>query len=197
MNTAPAEGAHEKTLWRAFHWDVDAADGEPFSVRSVPPAELQTGGRFDAGIASVLYLGEYPEHAVAEVLREFRGRPLRAAHLRKRGFPLALVEVSVPTRVLAEVADLADPTVLQRYSLRADALALPESERAITQAISRMLHGSGLPGFRWWSAIHGAWHSTILFLDRVPLDTLGFGEPMILDAEHPSVRAAGRELRML
>ncbi len=196
MSEAPAEGA-DRALWRVFPWDADAADGEPFSLRSVPPVEKQIGGRFDNDATSVLYLGETPEHAVAEVLRQFRGRSLKPAHLRQHGFPLALVEVTVPGQILAEAPDLADPEVLLRYGLRADTLALPESERAITQAVSRKLYDAGLRGFRWWSAIHGGWHSTVLFVDRVPLDTLGFGVPLSLVLDHPAVVAAARELRML
>jgi hypothetical protein len=59
----------DATLWRAFSWDVDAADGAPYSIRSVPPVDKQTGGRFDNDATAVLYLAEFPEHAVAEVLR--------------------------------------------------------------------------------------------------------------------------------
>jgi hypothetical protein len=196
LSAAPGGGA-DRSLWRAFSWDVHAAEGEPFSVRSVPPVQRQTGGRFDNAATSVLYLGEFPEHAVAEVLRQFRGRPLRAAQLRLNELPLALVEVTVPGEILDEVPDLGDPEILLRYGLRADTLALPEAERAITQAVSHTLYAAGLPGFRWWSAIHGGWHSTVLFIDRVPLDLLGFGSPVILDLEHPAVIAAARELRML
>lgn len=196
MIGAPAGGA-ERTLWRAFHWNAHAVEGEPFSVRSVPPVEKQIGGRFDNDATSVLYLAEYPEHAVAEALRQFRGRPLKAAHLRQHGFPLSLVEVTVPGEVTARVADLGDPQVLLRYRLRADTLALPESERAVTQAVSRTLYDAGLPGFRWWSAIHGGWHSTVLFIERVPLSILGFGTPATLHVDHPAVIAAARELRML
>jgi hypothetical protein len=186
-----------RTLWRVFPWSERAADGEPFSVRSVPPVERQTGGRFDNEATSVLYLTESPEHAVAEILRQFRGRPLKPGHLRQHGHPLALVEVRVPESTLARVADLGDPQVLLRYGLRADTLALPESERAITQGVSRTLHEAGLPGFRWWSAIHGAWHSTVFFVDRIPLEAFGFGVPVLLDTAHPAVVAAARELRML
>lgn len=175
---------------------MDAADGEPFSVRSVPPVEKQTGGRFDNDATSVLYLAEYPEHAVAEVLRQFRGRPFRAGHLRQYGFPLTLVEVAVPAEVISAIADLGDPQTLLRHGLRADTLALPESERAITQAVSRRLYDADLPGFQWWSAVHGGWHSTILFVDRVPLETLRFGTPTPLDIRHPAVTVAARELRM-
>ena len=187
----------DRTLWRAFHWNPDAADGEPFSVRSVPPVEKQSGGSYDNNATAVLYLAEYPEHVVAEVLRQFRGRPLKTPHLRQHGLPLSLVEVTIPGEIAVGIADLGDPVVLLRYGLRADTLALPESERAVTQAVSRKLYNEGLQGFLWWSAIHGGWHSTVLFVKRVPLERLGFGAPTILDIEHPAVITAAQELRMV
>lgn len=196
MSPSPAAGT-DATLWRAFTWDVDAAEGEPYSVRSVPPVEKQIAGRFDNDATAVLYLGEFPEHAVAEVLRQFRGRSLRAGHLRRSSLPLALVAVTVPGPIMAAVADLTDPQVLLHHGSRPDVLALPESERATTQAVSRRLYDAGLPGFRWWSAIHGGWHSTVLFVDRVPLEVLDFGTPVILDVDHLAATVAARELRML
>jgi len=195
--SAPPEAGADRRLWRVFPWNEEAADGEPFSVRSVPPVEKQIGGRFDNEATSVLYLGESGEHAVAEVLRQFRGRPLKPGHLRQHGLPLALVDVTVPGSILEQIADLGDPEVLLRFGLRADTLALPESERTLTQGVSRRLYDAGLPGFRWWSAIHGGWHSTILFVNRVSLDALAFGTPVALDVGHPAVMAAAGELRML
>lgn len=67
MSTAPFAGA-ARTLWWVFPWNEHAGDGEPFSSRSVPPVEEQTGGRFDNEATSVLYLGESAEHTVASEL---------------------------------------------------------------------------------------------------------------------------------
>ncbi len=198
MSTEPlAETAAERIAWRVFPWNREAADGEPFSVRSVPPAHVQKGGRFDIEATSVLYLGQYPEHATAEHLRQFRGRPLKPGHLRQHGFPLSLVQVTLPAAIAASLADLGDPRILLHYGIRPDTLALPESARTLTEAVSQQLYDHGLPGFSWWSAIHGGWHSNVLFVDRVPLDRLDFGEPEPLHMAHPAVIAAARELRML
>ena len=84
--------------------------------------------------------------------------------------------------------------MLLRFGIRPDTLTLPETSRAQTQAVSRLLYDAGLAGFRWWSAIHGGWHSTVLFVDRVPLDSLGFGEPELLHIAHPAVTGAAPHL---
>jgi hypothetical protein len=98
--------------------------------------------------------------------------------------------VGVPAPVAARLVDLADPATLVRVRVRPDTLALPESDRAQTQAVSRQIFESGAPGFRWWSALHGGWHSTVLFVERVPLPMLTFGEPEIVGIEHPAVMEA-------
>ncbi|HEX2205587.1 MAG TPA: RES family NAD+ phosphorylase, partial [Longimicrobium sp.] len=154
-------------------------------MRSVAPGYRQTGGRFDLVTTSVLYLAETPAHGVAEVLRRFTGGVLSPALLRLSRHPLALVEVGVPLDLLPEIADLGDPRVLLQHGVRPDTLALPESERTRTQEVSRRLHAAGLRGFRWWSAIHGGWHSTVLFVDRVPLTTRALGTPELLTVCHP------------
>ena len=191
MSEAPEESRSEGlTLWRVFPFDASARDGEPYSVRSVAPGHRQTGGRFDLGTASVLYLAETPAHGVAEVLRRFTGSVLSPALLRLGRHPLALVQVVVPPEIAAGIVDLGDPRVLVRFGIRPDTLALPESGRRQTQEISRRLHAAGVRGFRWWSAIHGGWHSTILFVDRTPVSALRFGEPEPLTIDHPAVLEA-------
>jgi RES domain-containing protein len=186
----PSRGTPGLHLWRVFPYDASARDGDSYSVRSVAPAHRQTGGRFDLGIAPVLYLAESPFHAVAEVLRRFSGRALDAELLQSTVHPLALVAVHVPSSIAARLVDLADPEVLVRFGIRPDTLALPEASRAQTQAVSRRIYDAGLAGFRWWSAIHGGWHSTVLFVDRAPLGSLGFGQPEVLAIDHPAVVGA-------
>lgn len=194
MSGGPVASPSRLVLWRVFPFDRTAADGTPYSVHSVAPGHKQTGGRFDLGRESVLYLAETPAHAVAEVLRRFTGSPLTPALLRLSRYPLALVEVGLPSGLADRLVDLSDPEVLARLGIRPDTLALPASERRRTQEVARALHSRGFPGFRWWSAIHGGWHSTILFVDRVPLDTLEFGRPEILTVDHPAVHEAAGHL---
>lgn len=176
--------------WRVFPWDPAAADGEPFSARFVPAA--QGSGRFDLGFAAVLYLAESAAHAVGEVIQGFRGRPLRAAHLLRFGRPLAVVEIAPPAEVATSLADLTDPAVLARFGIRPDTLASRDVRR--TQETARALHAEGFPGFRWWSSLSGDWHTTVLFLDRVPVSRLAVGTPRALGTRDPAVREAALAL---
>lgn len=189
------------TFWRVFPWDPGAADGEPFSARYTPPAGAQTGGRFDLGEPPVLYLAERPESALAELLQRFRGKPLRRGHLRRADrrapgtfHPLSLVEAHLPAAVVARMPDLGDPAELVARGIRPDSLA--SSDRRITQPISRAIHADGAPGFRWWSALSGDWHVSVLFMDRVVPADVQYGEPNPLDVDHPLVRGTARLLRM-
>src|SRR3954471_24559780 len=127
---APTEG----TLWRAFPWDNAAADGEPFSARSVAPAHRQNYGRFDlSGRPLVLYLAETPAHAVAAVLRGLKRSPATPFDpdphrgtqdgRRSAGIPLALVEVRLPPKVATDIPDLPEGAELARFGVRADELS--------------------------------------------------------------------------
>lgn len=185
-------------LWRVFPWDAAAAPGNPYSAASVAPREKQGGGRFDIpDRTAVLYLAETPSHAYAEYLRQFMASELTKAHLRRNSLPLSLVSVDVPLALLEALPDLGDPAVLLRYALRPDVLALPRTHRKATQAVARKLFDEGFGGLCWWSAIHGAWHSTILFTERVPLSTLTFGTPLPATLRQPAVLKGAREAGMI
>lgn len=181
-------------FWRVFPWDPAAGPGAPFSARYVVPAERQRHGRFDLGSSPVLYLAESPEHAVAELLRPFTGRCLSDAQLVNAGHPLALVEVRLDPGVASRLADLTDPAVLVACDIRPDQLA--SRNRMLTQAVSKSLFDRGLPGFRWWSALHGDWHAVLLFLTRISPVEMSYGNPEPLRVSHPAVVAAAGELRM-
>lgn len=189
--------------WRAFPWDPAAAEGAPFSVRFVPPAGSQTGGRFDLGIPPVLYLAESPVHALAELLQGFRGRSLRPEHLLRADaarpgtfHPFAVVPAALPAAVEERLPDLADPAVLARERIRPDHLASHQPD--VTQAVARRLHEhpAAFPGFRWWSALTGEWHVAALFLDRVRVGEVAYGVPQHVDVAHPAVVQAARFLGM-
>lgn len=189
-------------FWRVFPWDPTAVPGAPFSPQYVPPAGAQTGGRFDLPGVPVLYLAQTPEHALSEVLRRFQGKPLRRGHLRvhDRRAPgtfheRALVRVWIPEAVDRDLPDLADGSVLHALGIRADTLA--SFDRKLTQAAAQRIHAKGFPGFRWWSALRGDWHATVLFLDRVELAAIEYDAPEPLDLEHPLTRSVARLLGML
>jgi hypothetical protein len=189
--------------WRVFPWNPDAPDGAPFSARYTPPAGSQTGGRFDLGHPPVLYLAHSPEHAITELLQGFRGTPLTPEHLVRAdpaapgtSHTLALVQARLPTATETRLPDLADPAVLVEFDIRPDQLA--SHDRAVTQAISRRVHSApaGHHGFRWWSALTGEWHVTVLFLDRVDPKSIEYTRPEPVTLDHPAVQAAARFLRM-
>ena len=177
------------TLWRCFPWDASALPGAPFSPLYLAPG--QSTGRFDlADQPAVLYLAGSPAQAVGEVLQGFRGVTLTKAHLRRHSWPLALVTVEIPPHVWDGLADLGDPETLRRLGRRPEELA--HHDRLITQAVARQVHAAGHAGFRWWSALTGAWQSTVLFHDRVPDDQLGLGTPVELTLQMPAVVDAAR-----
>ena len=180
-------------LYRVFPWDEAARPGESFAADFVPPH--QGSGRFDLREGAVLYLGESPEHAVAETLQSFRGRPFRDGMLRRFGHPLALVEVSLADDIAEQIVDLDDPAQLARLGLRPSAVASDDRRR--TGRIAATVHDSGATGLRWWSKLSGDWHGVVLFLARAPLARLGIGTPELLTPDHPAVIQACRHLAIV
>lgn len=122
--------------------------------------------------------------AVAEQLARFRGRPFRAAFLRRRGHALALTRYRLSdTRA---VLDLDDPAVLIARGLRPSQIAT--RHRTLTQAIAVAAfdddHAYG--GLRWWSTLEASWINVTLFAERVTTD-LTIARPEVLDATSGTV----------
>lgn len=189
------------TFWRVFPWDPHAPDGAPFSARYVPPASSQTGGRFNFEGTAILYLAQSPAHAVAEVLQGFRGKTLKSEHLvhgnpeQPRTYhPLSVVKATLPHEIVTRLPDFTEPMALLQFGLRPDQLA--SHERFVTQAIAREVHAdpASYAGFRWWSALTGEWHVTVLFLDRVDVASIDYATPEPLHIADPAVREAARFL---
>jgi hypothetical protein len=131
----------------------------------------------------------------------WEGKPLRRGHLRVRDrrnpgsyHARAVVRAWIPEALDQALPDLGDGATLDRLGIRADALA--SRQRSVTQAIARGLHARGLPGFRWWSALRGDWHATILFLDRVDVRDIRYDTPDPLSTTHPLARTVARLLNM-
>lgn len=180
-------------FWRVFPWNPGVVDDSPFSPSCIPPT---TGrGRFDLPVACspVLYLAESPEHAIAEALQPWRNRPLREAHLRRAGHPLALVSVQLDADAASEILDLCDPATLDRRGIAPDQVA--SRNRRATQAIAASAWDGGKTGLRWWSAFGGEWHGIVLFTDRTR-DGLRYGGPRVLSARTPALYAAAAALGM-
>ena len=180
-------------LWRVFPWDTGARPGALFSPSYLPSP---TGrGRFDLphDWSSVLYLTESPDHAAAEAIQAWRGRELRAAHLRRSGLPLALVSIIPRSQPAADIADLCDPAVMLGTHLRPDLIA--SRDRATTQPIARRVWEAGHSGLRWWSSFWGDWHAVVLFNQRME-GRMDFGDPFVLDLSAPAVTEAASLLGM-
>ncbi|HVF38366.1 MAG TPA: RES family NAD+ phosphorylase [Gemmatimonadaceae bacterium] len=179
-------------LWRVFPWDTRARSGGEFSPDFRPVG--QGAGRFDIpDLTAVWYFGESPEHAVGEVIQGLRNQTLERNDLIRDGHPLALVHVTVElsARRLKSFPDLCDPGVLAERDIRPDTLASFDFSR--TQAIARQLFSEDCIGFRWWSALGGDWHTTVLF-DANCNDVLKFGLPARLTLESESVVKAAATL---
>jgi hypothetical protein len=183
-----------RRYWRVFPWDPAAQPGDRFSAPYI--AGPQISGRFDLhDRPPVLYLAESPEHAVAEKLQRFRGRPLREAHLKEFGQVLALVEVLVPPRLSARIVDLTDPHVLAQRSIGPDVIASGDRQR--TQALAELLMADGRLGLRWWSALTGDWHTTVLFMTPGVSRGLDYGRPQPLHLGTRSVREAADRIGLV
>jgi hypothetical protein len=154
----------------------------------------QTVGRFDLHDRPLVrYLAESPEHALGEALAAFRGTRFHASYLRQGGHQLALVEVTLGPSLVRRLADCTDPAVLAALGLRPDEFA--HHDRTVTQTIARRLHdlgtASGSPsGLRWWSALTGAWHTTVVFLDHERPGEVAFHEPHHVRVTDPEVMRA-------
>lgn len=181
-------------LWRVFPYDATAPSRAPFAADSTPSG--QGAGRFDIpDLTPVWYFAESPEHAVAEVIQGLRNQTLEGPDLTRYGMPLALVDARLRADN-AKLPDLCDPAMLHAYGVRPDDLASTDFTR--TRSIARALFEAGCAGFRWWSALAGDWHSTIIFdaslnAARERAD-LVFGVPEPLELTSSAVMGAVRRL---
>lgn len=179
--------AAEQTRWRVFPWDESAAPGSRFSPSFV--AGPTGRGRFDLprDVSGCLYLADSPEHAVGEAIQPWRGQEIGPPHLLRAGYPLALVQVTLPGTLGSELVDLCDARVLSDQLIRPDATA--SRHREITQPLARQAWEAGASGLRWWSAFWGDWHTTVLFTARAG-DRVRFDQPVPLTSEVPAFRRA-------
>lgn len=180
------------SCWRAYPWNPEAAENQPFSAAFVPAG--QGYGRFDLSgeDAGVRYYAETPEHAIAERIVRLRNQTMEEADLIEFGFPLALVEVGIDKAVASRLVDLCDTADLNPLGIQPDRTAF--RDRTVTQAISQRIHDAGYAGLRWWSAFFGEWHTIAVFARRAPNTSLQFGTPEPLHLDHPALRDAADAL---
>lgn len=178
------------TLWRVFPWDPSAGEGDRFSPAFVPMP--QGAGRFDlpGNAHGVVYFAESREHAVAEMIQQFRHHPepLSNADITRWGHRLALVSATLDPTKWTQIPDLCDPGTLAQIGVTAD--VPPLRDRRHTQSVALDLHGQGYSGLRWWSAFWGEWHSIILFADQLTASGVTYGTPTSLDVASVAVTEA-------
>lgn len=178
--------------WRCFPWNPVGAAGEFGAPDWVAPT--QQTGRFDLhGQPPVRYFGESAAHAVAEVLQGFRGSPFLPAMLQRRGWPLAVAPFQYGGRI-PKLVDLTDPATLLALGIRPDTVA--SHDRSLTQGLARQIYDTGAAGLRWWSALSGAWHTTVVFTDRWPAERWRVEPPRELRRGDPALEEALQFLRI-
>jgi len=110
------------------------------------------------------------------VLSPFRGTTFRPAYLRQGGQQLGLVAVTLAPSLIARIPDCTDPAVLAELDLHAHAGAAGAA--------------GALAGLRWWSALTGAWHTTVIFTDRQRAREITFGAPRHLEPDDDAILRA-------
>jgi hypothetical protein len=176
-------------LYRAFIRRPEGAD--PLEVSR----SYQGAGRHDNPHAyAALYTSLFPESAVAEAIRRFRGRLLRGRPLeRPGGGRVALA--TLDGAALGGVVDLDEPVQLVERSVRPSAVAT--RDRDTTQPLALRIYEEGADGLAWWSTVEARWINVTLFADRVAAKLAVVGDPETLTPDHPAVRAAAEAVGMV
>jgi hypothetical protein len=180
-------------LYRVFPRIPGAGEEQPGGPLYVPWWD-QGGGRHDnPDEFGVLYLSRVPISPIAEILKDYRPRPITRNTLLNEGAPLCLAPVDDAT--LDGLVDLDDPRTLADRALRPSTVAT--RDREVTQPLAFALHQEGVDGFEWWSTIEASWINVTLFADRVAGRLSVVGEPEPLTLDHPAVREAAEAVGVL
>jgi len=148
-------------LHRCFAWASGAREAEPDGPLWFP-REFQGDGRHDnPDIYGCLYLAEREVSTVVEQLARFRGQPLIAELLVRRGLPLAVAAIELPDR--AQVIDLDDPGVLAGHELRPSLVATRRREVTQPQALDLYRRHRFAAALRWWSVFEALWTNFTVF----------------------------------
>jgi hypothetical protein len=148
-------------LHRCFAWDERAGETDPDGPRWFP-RPFQGEGRHDnPDVYACLYLADREVSAVVEQLARFRGQPLAAELLIRRGLPLALaaLELSDTTHVI----DLDDPEVLSAHALRPSVVATRLRDVTQPQVLQIYRRHRFAAGLRWWSVFEALWANFTIF----------------------------------
>jgi hypothetical protein len=177
-------------LYRCFAWRRGARHRDQDGPLWFPRL-FQGDGRHDnPDVYGCLYLADTELSGVVEQLARFRTQRLRPSFLRRRGLPLALVELELDDG--ADLVDLDEPRTLVQEGLRPSLVAT--RRRSVTQprALELYRRHPRAAGLRWWSTFEALWASYTLF-DRAAraLRVRGVRE---LSIEDPAVAAAAEFL---
>jgi hypothetical protein len=155
---------------------------------------LQGGTRHGLpDLDGVLYTSTVPVSAVAEVIRDFRGRTLENEDLKLYGNRLSLVTFELDAQVT--LIDLCDQNLLSQIAI--DPMQIATKDRTLSQRVARQLYAQGAPGFLWWSSLEAKWTNASLFESRI-LTFLSVLDPIIpLAVDQPVLIEAARALGVL
>jgi RES domain-containing protein len=180
-------------LYRTFPRTPGAGATEPGGPLFVPRLDQRRGRHDNPDAYGALYLSRVPASPIAEILRDYVDRAAPPQPLFREGSPIGLA--SVDDSALGDLLDLDDPRTLVARDLRPSGVATRTRSR--TQKLALALHGEGVAGFEWWSAIEASWINVTLFAERV-VDALEVvGEPEQLTLDHPAVRDAADAVGVL
>jgi RES domain len=180
-------------LYRVFPWLADAEPTQPGGPLFVPRLDQGQGRHDNPNAFGCLYLSRSNVSPVAEVLRDYLGRPVEVTRLLREGSPLSLASIDDAT--LDALLDLDDPRNLVARELRPSRVAT--RDREATQPMALSLYREGVEGFEWWSTIEASWINVTLFEDRVTDRLTLMGEPEPLTLDHPAVREAAEAVGVL
>lgn len=174
------------TLYRSFAWNARAKADEPDAPLWIPRS-LQGDGRHDNPEAyGCLYTSEQPLSPIVEQLARFRTQRLVPSMLRRRGLPLALVEIECTPS--PRLVDLDDPAVLASRTLRPSLVATRSRSVTQPQALALYEESRRIDGIRWWSTYESAWMNVTLFdraMSRLKVSSvreLPTTDPLVIEA---------------
>lgn len=175
-------------LFRVFPWNGRSRDntfGGPLYVNR----ELQGGTRHGIpDLDGVLYTSTIAVSAIAEAIKDFRGRTLENEDLVLYGNRLSLGIFDLHDQIV--LINLCDKNQLAHMDI--DPIHIATKDRPVSQRMARQLHSNGAAGFLWWSSLEARWTNASLFESRVR-DFITVQEPITpLSIEHPDLIDAAR-----
>ncbi|MGH2675666.1 MAG: RES family NAD+ phosphorylase [Actinomycetota bacterium] len=180
-------------LYRLFPWTPQAGPEEPGGALHVPRFDQGRGRHDNPATYGALYLSRSPTSPIAELLREYLGRPVEATRLLREGSPVALA--TIDDDPIRHVLDLDQPANLVARDLRPSGVAT--RLRRPTQRLALRLYEEGVDGFEWWSTIEASWINVTLFADRAAARLSVAAEPEPITLDHPAVREAAEAVGVL